>query len=136
MKRKRRELDVGGVSFLDCICCGFGAVVLLLVIVKVHDPVLNQQQREQMAAASTQYRDRLTEIAEQARDLESELERAREEEVQSRSQAIAMNEVLSSTEDRLKRTETEAEVLATIRESARRAEQDLLSEIARQRRHR
>ena len=37
MSRKiRRETGAAGLSFLDCICCGFGAVILLLVIVKVH----------------------------------------------------------------------------------------------------
>ena len=31
--KKRRSLDVFSLSFLDCICCGFGSVILLFVIV-------------------------------------------------------------------------------------------------------
>ncbi len=31
--KRRRNTDVFGLSFLDCICCGFGAVILLFVIV-------------------------------------------------------------------------------------------------------
>jgi hypothetical protein len=32
MARKRRENSVFSLSFLDCICCGFGAIILLFVI--------------------------------------------------------------------------------------------------------
>ena len=36
--RKRRNIEAFSLSFLDCICCGFGAVVLLLVLSKLYDP--------------------------------------------------------------------------------------------------
>ncbi len=32
MARKRKETSVFNLSFLDCICCGFGAIILLFVI--------------------------------------------------------------------------------------------------------
>lgn len=32
-RRRRRELDTAGLSFLDCISCGFGAAVLLFMLV-------------------------------------------------------------------------------------------------------
>lgn len=38
MKRQRREQEASNMSFLDVICCGFGAIVLLLMIVKVAPP--------------------------------------------------------------------------------------------------
>ena len=38
--RKRRNIEAFSLSFLDCICCGFGAVVLLLVLSKIYDPNL------------------------------------------------------------------------------------------------
>ena len=38
--RKRRNIEAFSLSFLDCICCGFGAVVLLLVLSKLNDPNL------------------------------------------------------------------------------------------------
>ena len=34
-KRKRRDVDIFNMSFLDVVSCGFGAIILLLVIVKV-----------------------------------------------------------------------------------------------------
>lgn len=38
MKKKRRAIEIFNLSFLDVISCGFGAIVLLLVIMKVSEP--------------------------------------------------------------------------------------------------
>ena len=32
MRRARRRAEVFGLSFMDCICCGFGATILLYMI--------------------------------------------------------------------------------------------------------
>ena len=32
MAIKRREFEVFSLSFLDCICCGFGAIILLFIL--------------------------------------------------------------------------------------------------------
>jgi len=32
MKKRRRDIEIFSLSFLDCICCGFGAVLLLFVL--------------------------------------------------------------------------------------------------------
>jgi hypothetical protein len=37
-RRARREVEVFSLSFLDCICCGFGAMILLLVLVRIGEP--------------------------------------------------------------------------------------------------
>ena len=33
MARKRRDMGSFNLSFLDCMCCGFGAVVLFFMII-------------------------------------------------------------------------------------------------------
>jgi hypothetical protein len=38
MKRPRRDIDVFSLSFLDCICCGFGAIILLLTLTRMNEP--------------------------------------------------------------------------------------------------
>ena len=37
---RRRDIEVFSLSFLDCICCGFGAIILLLVLSKIAEPVI------------------------------------------------------------------------------------------------
>jgi hypothetical protein len=39
-KKKNRNMEAFSLSFLDCICCGFGAIILLLVLSKVYEPVI------------------------------------------------------------------------------------------------
>jgi hypothetical protein len=36
--RRRRSVEVFSLSFLDCICCGFGAIILLLVLTDFQRP--------------------------------------------------------------------------------------------------
>ncbi|TNF82052.1 MAG: VWA domain-containing protein, partial [Gammaproteobacteria bacterium] len=44
MKRKqRRGIEEFSVSFLDVICCGFGAIILLLIITKTVEPIILEQ---------------------------------------------------------------------------------------------
>ena len=38
--RRRREIDIFNLSFLDVVSCGFGAIILLLVIVKISEPLV------------------------------------------------------------------------------------------------
>ena len=37
---KRRNINEISLSFLDVLCCGFGAVILLLMIIKLVDPII------------------------------------------------------------------------------------------------
>jgi hypothetical protein len=39
-RRTRRAVDIFNLSFLDVVSCGFGAIILLLVIVKVSEPLV------------------------------------------------------------------------------------------------
>ncbi|MEX2352808.1 MAG: VWA domain-containing protein [Gammaproteobacteria bacterium] len=40
MRKKRRDSEVISIAFLDVITCGFGAIILLLVITRIGDPVI------------------------------------------------------------------------------------------------
>jgi hypothetical protein len=49
-RRKNRDVETFSMSFLDVICCGFGAVILLLVISKIYEPVTIEKSRVQLEA--------------------------------------------------------------------------------------
>ena len=46
-RHKRRETEIFSISFLDCITCGLGSVVLLLVLSNVRAPTTEQSTEEQ-----------------------------------------------------------------------------------------
>jgi hypothetical protein len=51
---RRRELEVFSLSFLDAICCGFGAVIMLLVLNKAAEPrIIEQSQVDRQAMIAT-----------------------------------------------------------------------------------
>ncbi|HEX6636890.1 MAG TPA: hypothetical protein VF033_04460 [Steroidobacteraceae bacterium] len=45
---RRREFEVFTLSFLDCICCGFGAIILLLVLTDVGQPVVIERSEKDL----------------------------------------------------------------------------------------
>lgn len=86
-RKKHRAVEVFSLSFLDCICCGFGAVILIFVIttgrgLKVQEDVL--------AAASAQIKSIEQQIAEaelSVRQLQAALQSAQEEQQTASAQA-------------------------------------------------
>jgi hypothetical protein len=48
MKLPRRTVEVFSLSFLDCICCGFGAIILLLVLTEYGQPIQIEESRQRL----------------------------------------------------------------------------------------
>lgn len=73
MRRKRRELEGAGLAFLDVISCGFGAIILLLVLTKVFDPVIIDDTIENLEAYLVSLQDDLFELRGETRQLNREM---------------------------------------------------------------
>jgi hypothetical protein len=43
--RRRRDFEIFSMSFLDAICCGFGAIILLFIIARTSEPGRLEQVR-------------------------------------------------------------------------------------------
>jgi hypothetical protein len=48
MRNRRRGFEVFSLSFLDVICCGFGAIILLLVLTKFGEPRAIEEARRDL----------------------------------------------------------------------------------------
>jgi len=62
MARKRRNIEAFSLSFLDCICCGFGAIVLLLVLSKIYEPVILEKTSEDLQQLIAKLQEELFDI--------------------------------------------------------------------------
>ena len=62
MKLKRHQVEVFSLSFLDCICCGFGAIILLLVLTQYGDPIQLKEQSDRLDSQMLQLRAQLHDI--------------------------------------------------------------------------
>ena len=70
--KKRRNIEAFSLSFLDCICCGFGAIVLLLVLSKLYDPS-NYDLSNQSQELSQSLKEQLIAISNETEQTENEL---------------------------------------------------------------
>jgi hypothetical protein len=80
MKKRRRNIEIFNLSFLDCICCAFGAVILLFVLSKFAEPIIIEDLRE---------------------DLESVIERLEEELYEIRGETVILNRELTAKNEQL-----------------------------------
>ena len=78
-RRQRRGSEDTNISFLDIICCGFGAIVLLLVIVKPNPPIVLEESLIEDNGQVRVMQERLFEIRGQVRYLETELNAKQEQ---------------------------------------------------------
>ena len=76
---RRRPIEEFSMSFLDVISCGFGAVILLLMITKTVEPVLLEQSMVRLDGVVEMRRDALFEIRGQTVVLTRELNDAQRE---------------------------------------------------------
>ncbi len=73
MKRRKRELQDSGLSFLDAISCGFGAIVLLLVLTKVSEPTKIREVGIGLKQIAYELASQLPELNSQLKALEEKL---------------------------------------------------------------
>jgi len=73
MRRKRRGMEGAGLAFLDVISCGFGAIILLLVLTKVFDPVILDDTIENLEAYLAALQDDLFELRGETRQLNRDM---------------------------------------------------------------
>lgn len=75
----RREVPEFSLSFLDVISCGFGAIILLLVIIKVVEPVVLEQTTLHLDGLLADLQEQLFEIRGETKILNRELTVKREQ---------------------------------------------------------
>lgn len=114
MARRRRQFEVFSMSFLDCMSCGFGAVILFFMII-------NAQVREETEPKPT-------ELMAETRKLEKEILEGRKNLVLARNAREQLQEEAEEAEGRI------AEVMALIEELRRELaeyDQETLAQIER-----
>jgi hypothetical protein len=62
MKKKNRDTDTFSLSFLDAITCGFGAVILLLVLIKMYEPQTIERSKKELEGLVAKLQQELFEI--------------------------------------------------------------------------
>ena len=88
MKMRRRTIEVFSLSFLDCICCGFGAIILLLVLTEYGQPIQLEESRAKLTGQVKSLDEQLHDIRGDTELLNREL-KGRLEELQKEKMRLA-----------------------------------------------
>ena len=127
-RRTRRDTETFSMSFLDCICCGFGAIILLLVLNEFGEPVQLEQSKNDLDAQIVKYEKEVFDIRGVAIVLEREL-RARIEELSEEQKRLArLRGDLSSIEGQHKASTDEEDALKKLNETLADARKSLIDE--------
>jgi len=131
MKRSRlgrRDVEVFSLSFLDAICCGFGAVILLLVLTEVGEPQVFEKSREELQGRLLKLQEELAEIRGSSEVLNREL-KARSMQLSEEQQKIArLRGDLSALRGQYESSRREAEAANAIEGQLVSAQQELTDE--------
>lgn len=76
MRRKRRELEIFSLYFLDGMCCAFGAVIMLLLITKAAEPRIIEQAKADERGLIAALQKELFEIRGEASELDRRMKSA------------------------------------------------------------
>ncbi len=131
MKRRKRNINVFSLSFLDCICCAFGAIILLFVLSRFSEPQIIEEKSEDLRAQIIQLEKELVDLRGKTEVLNRDLTQKREQLSEQTKKLARLQGDLSEIEGSFTGSSSDTEVQRIIRERLSRARQELTAEMKR-----
>jgi len=129
-KRARRETEIFSISFLDCITCGLGSVVLLLVLSNIRTPSIEQSE-EDLQEQLLSLQDELIEIEGQVDILNRDLVAKQEQLSEEKRRIARLQGDLSDIKGKFNASKQEADVANQLEGRLASAQQTLTDEMKR-----
>ena len=127
-RRTRRDTETFSMSFLDCICCGFGAIILLLVLNEVGQPIQLEQAKVDLNRQIVKMEKEIFDIRGMSIVLEREL-RARIEQLSEEQKRVArLRGDLSDISGKHKASTDEEDAIKKLTETLTNARRVLIDE--------
>ena len=124
--RRRRNIEAFSLSFLDCICCGFGAIILLLVLSKIYEPVVVEEAEENLEQLIALLQEELFNIRGETTVLDRELKKVSEDAASTQLELSRLQGDLNRIRGQYQASQQEEE--ATIDEGELQAARQRLTE--------
>jgi len=129
--RARRDFQVFSLSFLDVICCGFGAIVLLLVLTKMGEPKAIEDARRDLDKRVAALQEELYEIRGETLRFERRLRTRRQQLSKEREHIARLRGDLEEIRGEYATSHQLSEVQAIVEGRLLAAQQDLTEEMRR-----
>jgi len=130
-RRTRRQVDIFNLSFLDVVSCGFGAIILLLVIVKIGEPRVIEQLTVDLSGQVQKLEQERFAIRGETQVLNRELSEKQEQLSDARERLARLRGSLSRIRGRYARMQKERDAQAIIEGRLETAQQSLSEEMRR-----
>ncbi|MBP19635.1 MAG: hypothetical protein CMQ21_12180 [Gammaproteobacteria bacterium] len=131
MKPKRREIEGVSLSFLDVISCGFGAIILMLVLTKVFEPVVLEDTIENLEGYLAALQEDVFKLRGETRDIDREMIRKQDKKKDEIERLIRLQQNLDALKNKLTTVTDRTKVNTTIEEKLAKAKQSLTEEMQR-----
>ncbi len=128
--KRRRDIEVFSLSFLDCICCGFGAIILLLVLSESSQPVILEKTENDLQQLIAKLQEELFELQGETTLVTRALSAVRLETSETKMSLAQLQKALSTVQGQYELTLQDA-TLAVDEGDLRSARQRLTEEMAR-----
>jgi hypothetical protein len=130
-RRRDRDFQVFSMSFLDCICCAFGAVILLMVLTKVATPQVIEETEVDLRGLIAKREQELVAMRGEAAVMDRTL-LGRQEQLSALRERIArMRAELDRLQGQYKSSTQDAEVAAELEGKLSAAQQTMTDEMQR-----
>jgi hypothetical protein len=123
---RRRNIEAFSLSFLDCICCGFGAIILLLVLSKIYEPVVVEESEQNLEQLIALLQEELFNLRGETTVLDRELKKVREDASSTQRELAQLQGDLNTVRGQFEASQQEEE--ATIDEGELSAARQRLTE--------
>ena len=131
MRNKRREIEGVSLSFLDVISCGFAALILLLVLTKVFEPIILEDTIENLQGYLASLQEDLFNIRGDTRDINRKMVRREDLHKVKQEKLTRLQANLSTLESELDKTLNKSRLNNTIEGRLAKARQELTEEMER-----
>ncbi|RUM37703.1 MAG: VWA domain-containing protein [Desulfobulbus sp.] len=131
MRKKRKDIEVFSLSFLDVVSCGFGAIILLLVISRVSEPTVIEKISVDLSGQVLELEQQLKEIRGQTVILNRELTDKKEQEAKEKEAIARLQGELEKLQGQFKAAQSDVTVQAKIKAQMETARQQLSAEMQR-----
>ena len=129
MRSRRRQIEVFNLSFLDVISCGFGAIILLLVISKISEPMVIEQTNVDLSGLVIQLEEELHDIRGETQILNRQLIARQEQLSEDKEKLARLQGALTNIEGQYHLASTAAEAQSLISDELKSAKQELSDEM-------
>jgi hypothetical protein len=130
-RRERRGVEVFSLSFLDAVCCGFGAIILLFVLNKMGEPIVLERARQDLQGLIARLEEELYVVRGETARFDRAL-RSREEQLSKETESVArLRGDLTNVQGRYRASTQLSEIQDTIQGRLVAAQQALTEEMKR-----